>query len=223
MVWHHGIDQVAHKACIENKGKTIAIIGSGFNIVKNRKIFSSILKNDGLILSEYMPDTPAFKYNFPRRNSLIVALCNGVIAVEVHENSGTMITAKEALKQTVPLFTFPGDVFNSRYFGNNFLLTKGAYCITSYLDVLNILTPEKLNAITTPQESEETILNINPEYKKIYSALSKKPQSINNLAKILNLSITELQATLTMMELDDLVIKMSNSKYASNANFKKSH
>ena len=102
-----GIDQIAHKICINNGGKTIAIIGCGFEFVKNKKIFSQIIENDGLILSEYFPDIPAFSYNFPRRNQILVALSKGIVAVETHLKSGTMITAKEALIQRIPLFTFP--------------------------------------------------------------------------------------------------------------------
>ena len=102
-----GIDQIAHNACIDAHGKTIAIIGSGFEIAQKQKIFHQILENDGLILSEYFPDIPAFPYNFPRRNQLLVAISQGIVAVETHIKSGTMITAEEALIQQVPLFTFP--------------------------------------------------------------------------------------------------------------------
>ena len=102
-----GIDQIAHETCILHHGKTIAIIGSGFDNAKKERIFSKILNNNGLIISEYFPDIPAFKYNFPRRNKLLVALSHAIVAVETHQKSGTMITAKEALLQKVPLFTFP--------------------------------------------------------------------------------------------------------------------
>lgn len=102
-----GIDQIAHEACIKTGGKTIAIIGCGFEQVRNKKIYSEILNNDGLIISEYFPDIPAFPYNFPRRNQILVSISKGIVAVETHMRSGTMITAKEALEQNVPLFTFP--------------------------------------------------------------------------------------------------------------------
>ena len=102
-----GIDKIAHETCINSEGKTIAIIGCGFEFIKNKKIYSQILDNGGLIISEYFPDIPAFPNNFPRRNQILVALSKGIVAVETHKKSGTMITAKEALRQNIPLFTFP--------------------------------------------------------------------------------------------------------------------
>ena len=102
-----GIDQIAHETCINTGGKTIAIIASGLEIAKKKKIFHQILENDGLILTEYSAEIPALRYHFPRRNALLVALSKGVIAIETHLKSGTMITAEEAFKQNVPLFTIP--------------------------------------------------------------------------------------------------------------------
>lgn len=102
-----GIDQIAHETCIKVGGKTIAIIGCGFDAVKQKKIYSQILNNNGLIISEYFPDIPALPYHFPRRNQILVALSKGIVAVETHLESGTMITAKGALLQKRPLFTFP--------------------------------------------------------------------------------------------------------------------
>ena len=116
-----GIDYIAHETCIEAHGKTIAVIGSGFDIAEKRRIFSNILNNDGLILSEYFPDIPAFPFNFPRRNQILVSLAKSIIAVETHIKSGTMITAEEALKQKVPLFTFPGDIYDKKYPGEKYL------------------------------------------------------------------------------------------------------
>ena len=203
-----GIDSIAHEACLEVKGNTIAILGNGFDISRRQKIFNKILINNGLILSEYFPDIPALKYHFPRRNELITALSDGVVAVEVHEKSGTLITAKKALSHGKPLFTFPGDVNDNNYKGNNFLLTNGAKCILSYKDIIKYY-PDKNFKI----KSIGAKLNVPEEYLDIYSALSKFPQSINTLSTTLNQPLQELQYKLMLMELENLAIKLPNNCY----------
>lgn len=208
-----GIDQIAHEACLKAHGKTIAILGAGFDTLKKQKIFTEILNNNGLILTEYFPDIPAFRYNFPRRNQILVSISNSIVAVETHLKSGTMITASEALSQNVPLFTFPGGVNDTKYLGNNLLLTKGAICINSYSDIIKnlktIYPEEKFNL----RKSLSSYESIPEKYKDIYSLLSKIPTSINIIAQKLNLSLKDVQSKLTLMELDDLATKLSNNCY----------
>lgn len=208
-----GIDHIAHETCIEEQGKTIAVIGSGFYIAKKKKIFHNILKNNGLIISEYFPDIPAFPYNFPRRNQLLVALSKSIVAIETHLKSGTMITAEEALKQNVPLFTFPGGVYDNKYLGNNLLLTQGAICINSYLDMLKQLKKVYPNIDFSPQLKKIAMFKIPTDFQAIYTILDKSPKDLNTIARKTKLSLPELQSKLTLMELDDLVCKLKNNYY----------
>lgn len=211
-----GIDKIAHESCLNIHGKTIAVIGSGFNMIKKKKIFSRILENDGLIISEYFPDIPAFPYNFPRRNQILVALAKSIVAVEVHLKSGTMITAEEALKQKTPLFTFPGDIYDKKYLGNNLLLVNGANCITSYLDMI-----KKLNLIYSDHQINLPAFKTNTpkipnEFQAIYSILSQKPQTLNQIVQKTKLPLTEIQSKLALMELEDFVCKLRNNFYIKN-------
>lgn len=214
-----GIDTIAHETCLSLHGNTIAIIGSGFQIAEKRKIFSSILDNNGLILSEYFPDMPAFRYNFPRRNRLLVGLSQSIVAVETHLKSGTMITAKEALVQKVPLFTFPGGIHDNKFSGNNLLLTKGAICINSYEDVIRHLKKffpnHNFKNIKTISRNTRTKV-IPQKFQTLYSVLDKSSKSINEIAKELSLSIQEIQSTLTIMELENYAIKLKNNCYIKN-------
>jgi len=211
-----GIDQIAHQECIHAKGKTIAIIGCGFEIAKKEKIFSEILENDGLIISEYFPDIPALRYHFPRRNQILVALSKAIVAVETHVKSGTMITAKEALQQQIPLFTFPGDIYNKKFYGNNLLLTKGAFCINSYSDIIKKLKTIYPNEKFIPHLCKTSSLKIPNEFQDIYSILDEYPQHINNIAKKINLPLHELQSKLTLMELEDFICQVQNNYYLRN-------
>lgn len=201
----NGIDNISHKICIENGGQTVAILGGGFNLFKNKNIFKKILENNGLILSEYFPDTPSFKFHFIRRNEIIAALADGVIVVEGKLNSGTLITANHALNLKKKLFTFPGDLYDTNFSGNNFLLTQGANCILGFADLkkyypnINFNTPDKIN--------------VPKEYLHIYNVLSSKPMQINVLAKTLKIPIQTLKSNLVLMEMDGLVKKLPNENY----------
>lgn len=206
-----GIDSIAHESCIDSLGKTIAILGNGFNISKSKNIFNRILENDGLILSEYFPDIPAFKYNFPRRNEIIVALSDGIVAVEVHPKSGTLITAKQALNQNKKLFTFPGDLNNSDYIENNLLLTKGANCIISYKDII-----KNYPNINFEKKRNNKKYSIPSKYLNIYSILDNKPQDINIISRKLNIPSYELQSNLILMEIEGFVSKLPNNCYIKN-------
>lgn len=203
-----GIDSISHQTCIENGGKTIAILGGGFNQFKNKSIFKKILENDGLILSEYFPDTPSLKHHFIRRNEIIAGLADGTIVVEGKEKSGTLITATHTLNLKKNLFTFPGDLYDNNFSGNNLLLTQGANCILSYNDLA------KYYPNLTSKISVDT--TIPKEYLKIYNALGTKPIQINILAQKLKTSIQLLKSDLTLMEMDGFIKKLPNENYIKN-------
>ena len=131
-----GIDTVAHESAIDAGGKTIAIIGCGFIYAEDKKIFNKILENDGLIITEYYPDVPPNRFTFPRRNRLIAGISDGVIITQARENSGTLITAKYANEMKKNIFSFPWNIDNENYYGNNLLLSNNAKCILSYKDIL---------------------------------------------------------------------------------------
>ena len=105
-----GIDSFAHIGCIVSGGKTIAVLGSGFNNIypkENIELAKEIVKTGGAIISEYNPDTRPLAENFPRRNRIISGLSNGVIVVEAREKSGTLITVEHALDQGKEVFAVP--------------------------------------------------------------------------------------------------------------------
>lgn len=208
-----GIDTIAHEACIDAGGKTIAILGAGFLIMEKQKIFKKILDNDGLILSEYLPDMPAYKSNFPRRNELIAGISSGVIITQAAQNSGSLITAHHAIKQQKPIFTFPYNIDNECYRGNNILLTKSAKCILSYKDIMNFYPEFKKT-----KKGNKTKIEIKNEFKEIYSNLKDTPVELNRLAHKLNMDISMLQYKLTLMEIEGLIVKLPNNYFSRKAN-----
>lgn len=135
-----GIDSFAHEATLKAKGKTIAVLGSGLDVIypkESIKLYEDIIKNDGLIISEYLLGTPPRKQNFPARNRIISGLSDGVLVIEARKNSGTNITVDFALEQGKDVFVIPGDIYSKTSDGTNFLIKEGAIPVTNYKDILD--------------------------------------------------------------------------------------
>ena len=135
-----GIDSFAHEATLKAKGKTIAVLGSGLDVIypkENKRLYENIIKNDGLIISEYLLGTPPRKQNFPARNRIISGLSDGVLVIEARKNSGTNITVDFALEQGKDVFVIPGDIYSKTSDGTNFLIKEGAIPVTNYKDILD--------------------------------------------------------------------------------------
>ncbi len=138
-----GLDALAHQICLENQGKTIAVLGSGLNDESlyppaNYSLAHMIIKNGGLLISEYPPLTPPRKTNFPRRNRIISGISRAVLIIEAAEKSGSLITAEHALDQNREILTIPGEIFSQKSAGTNKLISLGATIITKPEDILEV-------------------------------------------------------------------------------------
>lgn len=134
-----GIDSYSHIGCINAGGKTIAVLGSGLDIIypkENCLLYDEILSAKGLILSEYVIGTKPSKLNFPARNRIISGLSNGVIVVEAKGKSGTLNTVDFALEQGKDVFVVPGNITSTNSTGTNELIKQGASCVTGVEDIL---------------------------------------------------------------------------------------
>ena len=141
MDWLFGIDTYAHLGCLKvNNGKTIAVLGSGLDIIypkQNIELARQIIKLGGCIVSEYKIGTKPEKMNFPQRNRIISGLAKGVCVVEANEKSGSLITADFALEQGKDVFAVPGDITKATSAGTNNLIKEGAKLVTNYRDILD--------------------------------------------------------------------------------------
>lgn len=105
-----GIDSYAHLGCIDNGKETIAVLGSGINVIypkENKNIYEEIIKNNGAIISEYYLDMEPKKENFPMRNRIVSGMSEGVIVIEAKKKSGSLITANLALEQGKEVYSLP--------------------------------------------------------------------------------------------------------------------
>lgn len=134
-----GIDSFSHIGALNAKGKTIAVLGSGLDNIypkENIKLVEEIIKNNGLVISEYPLGTKPLKYHFPARNRIISGLSDSVLVVEARRSSGTNITVDFALEQGKDIFVIPGNIYSKTSDGTNFLITEGAIPVLNYKDIL---------------------------------------------------------------------------------------
>jgi DNA processing protein len=133
-----GVDTTAHRGVLEGKGKTIAVFGTGVDVIyprENQKLSEQIVETGGALISEFPVGTFAAPQNFPIRNRIISGLSVGVLVMEAGEYSGTRITARCALEQSREVFAVPGNVTNKLSWGPNTLIKQGAKLVATWEDV----------------------------------------------------------------------------------------
>ncbi len=134
-----GIDTYSHIGAIDASGETIAVLGSGLDIIypkENTNLYIEILKK-GLIISEYIVGTKPDACNFPQRNRIISGLSDGLLVVEAKKQSGTMITVDYSLEQGKEVYAVPGNIDSITSEGTNNLIKEGAKMVTSSSDILH--------------------------------------------------------------------------------------
>ncbi|MBS3680062.1 DNA-processing protein DprA [Ornithinibacillus massiliensis] len=134
-----GIDSYAHRLALHEGGKTIAVLGSGFEYIypnENTFLFQLLVK-DGLALSEYPPKVPPRKFHFPERNRIISGLSFATVVIEATERSGTMITVDQALDQGREVFAVPGSPHIPQSIGCLKLIQEGATMAVTYEDIMS--------------------------------------------------------------------------------------
>ena len=135
-----GIDSYAHIGALEAKGLYVYLLGSGIDVIypkENERLYYEIIRNNGLILSEYIVGTKPIPINFPRRNRIISALSNGVLVTEAKIRSGSFITVDFALEQGKEIFSVPGNINSANSEGTNSLIKQGAKLVTCVEDILD--------------------------------------------------------------------------------------
>ncbi len=136
-----GIDAAAHTGCLDSGGRTVAVLGTGVDIVyprANSDLASRILESGGALVSQFPRGTPPERRNFPMRNWTIARLADVVVVVEASEGSGALITAEAALAQSKEVMAVPGSVFSPLSVGPHQLLRDGAGLVQNARDVLAV-------------------------------------------------------------------------------------
>lgn len=150
-----GVDSAAHRGVVNAKARTIAVFGTGIDVIyprENQRLSEQILAFGGALITEFPTGTFAAPQNFPIRNRIISGLSMGVLVIEAAEYSGTRVTARCALEQNRELFAVPGNVTNKNSWGPNTLIKQGAKLVATWEDVWEEL-PANLRLQLTPAES----------------------------------------------------------------------
>lgn len=201
-----GIDTIAHIYSMKEIGKTIAVLGSGFNNIypkENKHLYQKILENDGCVISEYPPEESVNMENFPRRNRIISGLAMGVLVVEARKVSGSTITARHAIKQKKEVFCIPNQIDKVTSYGTNELIKNGANLVTNPKDILDFYNLE------IEEKYQEEI----EKYKVFYEVIGKLPISANEIARITNKTIAQTTESLFMLELEGAIRQVGGNKY----------
>ena len=203
-----GIDGFAHKGALSVGGKTIAVLGSGFNNIypeENKELFKQIIENDGAIITEYEPDVKPNSENFPKRNRIVSGLSKGVLVIEAVYRSGTSITAKLGQSQGRKVFCIPSNLERKNGVGTNQLIKEGASLVTNIDDILN--------AIKVERKAENNVVKIPAEYLPIYEVLEDEPMNVNVICKKLKTDISSINANLMLMELEGYIKSLPGNYY----------
>ena len=200
-----GIDTAAHEGALMDGGTTIAVIGTGADIVypaRNHALAHRIAQQ-GCIISEYALGTPALPHNFPRRNRIISGLCGGTLVVEAAAQSGSLITARIAAEQGREVYAIPGSIQSPLARGCHELIRQGARLVETARDILDDWKHLPLRTIPVKTAAQEA-LSEHPD-NDLLNIIGYDPVSLNVLAARAGLDTATMNAQLLTLELDGRV------------------
>ncbi|MGV8894406.1 MAG: DNA-processing protein DprA [Burkholderiaceae bacterium] len=215
-----GIDTAAHQGGLRGAGSTVAVIGTGADIVypaRNRSLAHQIA-DAGCIVSEYPLGMPAIAANFPRRNRIISGLARGVLVIEAALQSGSLITARIAAEQNREVFAIPGSIHSPLSKGCHLLIKQGAKLVESAQDILEELRdfnppPVTKIAATATSATAGTTNPKDPLASRLLIAMGFDPVPVDVLAERSGFDISTLSTHLLMLELDGLVERLPDGAY----------
>ena len=207
-----GIDAVVHRAALEAEGRTIAVMGSGPDVVypPEHKDLAAAVSNNGAVVSEHPLGVRPDARNFPRRNRIMSGMTMGTVVIEADVKSGALITARHALEQNREVFAVPGNVFSPHSRGANGLIRDSAAKLVmdhrDILEELNLSWVDKqmdLAAVFPQDENESAVLRW----------VTYDPVHIDEIIRSSGLEISTVSSALAMMELRSLVKQVGGMNY----------
>jgi DNA processing protein len=227
-----GIDSAAHRGSLTGKGRTIAVLGSGIDVIyppENKNLYEKIWKN-GAVISEFPFHTRPKGSHFPARNRIISGLSLGVVVVEATERSGSLITARLGLEQGKEVFAVPGSIDSPGSKGTHKLLKEGAKLVESVYDVLEEILPqipsnlkvetsgkkelsEKRIHASTHISHNDDIGQLGKEEKTILKIIGKEPIYADNIIALSTLPPSDVLRILLFLELKGHVEQLPGKRF----------
>ncbi len=217
-----GVDAAAHLAALDANAPTIAVVGTGTDVVYPRRHsrLAARIQAHGAIVSEFLPGTEARREHFPRRNRVLAGLTLGTLVIEAAERSGALITARLAAEAGREVFAVPGSIHNPLARGCHRLIRQGAGLVEDAREVIEALTPvaaelaDALRARLRDADAAEMPAHrpnghagavLDADQTRLMAALGHDPVGIDVLAQRTGLTVAELSSMLLIMELHGLV------------------
>ncbi len=212
-----GIDTEAHRSCLEAGGRTLAVLGTGVDVVyppRNRDLYKQIL-NQGLVLSEYPAKTPPDRAHFPPRNRIIAGLSRAVLVMEAPTRSGALITARYANDYGRDVYVLPGSLDNPRSLGCLGLLSKGAQVILSEGHLLEMLgAMPQIDPVESPPLVEQLSKpNLEPELQRVLEAIAHESMPFDLIVQQTGYCAGSVSSALLQLELMALVAQLPGMRY----------
>jgi DNA processing protein len=205
-----GIDGAAHRGALKANGATIAVVGTGLDIVypaKHRDLAHQIAER-GLIISEFSLGTPSKPQNFPKRNRIISGLSKGCLVVEANLQSGSQITARLAAEQGREVFAIPGSIHSPMSKGCHQLIKQGAKLVDCTQDIVEELN--LTNSVSnTPQSDNKSAVPNSP----LLNLMGYEPITLENIVALSGLTVSEVSSMLMMLELEGRITSLAGNQY----------
>ncbi len=220
-----GIDTCAHKGALKSGGRTIAVMGSGFQYIypaENKKLVETIAQN-GAVISEFPINTRPLSQNFPCRNRVISGLSLGVLVVEAARNSGALITADFALEQGRDVFALPGKVDSDNSFGTNELIKQGAKLVSCAEDISEEFNFGQDMELKKSKSQEAVVvqpvksLSLAEDESLLYNLLSEQPASLDEIVEKSNIDIPKISGLLLKLSMRRLIKELPGKQFVKTA------
>lgn len=205
-----GVDAAAHRGGLAGQGSTIAVLGTGCDVLypKGNAALAERIAESGLLISEFPLSTPAIRHNFPKRNRVISGLSRGCLVVEAAMASGSLITARCALEQGREVFAIPGSIHSPLSKGGHALIKAGAKLVESAEDVLTEVSAFRLRGTTStnvaakPDPAEPLLVQMGPD-----------PVDVDSLCARAGKGAQEISAELLRLELAGRVAALPGGRF----------
>lgn len=207
-----GVDTIAHSAALRAGGRTIAVMGSGIDLIypPENKILFERITGSGYVVTEFPLGTPPNKENFPKRNRLISGLSLGVVVVEATEGSGALITARAALEQNREVFAVPGNINSPNSAGTNELIRRGAKLIQRSDDIIEELAPLLRGFIRMRKNNP---VDLTDEEKEVCSKLTFEPRHVDDIVRDSRMPMQKILSLLLSLELKGIVSQTEGKRF----------
>jgi len=216
-----GIDTAAHQGALSAKGRTIAVLGTGINLVfptENAELFERIAAN-GAVITQFPFNRPADKQSFPIRNRIVAGMTLGTVVVEANLASGALITANFATEYGRQIFAVPGRIDSPRSKGCHDLIKKGAKLCEGVEDILSefeYLFPASNRPASPGETGVLPALELSENEKLVYDALSREESSTDEVIRKTGLPSSATSVALFSLEMKRLVRQLPGKLFVRN-------